>query len=353
MNRSGCYVVSSTMHLPVAPGISQLSQELIDEIIDYFQIICPEEYYHAKKNGDGLRTCALISRAFRSRSQKHLFTYIGVEMWDSNAAQSTWERLKDVFSTNPRLASHVKILTLTIKETDDLWSQCFGHPNFLACLAHMTESGGDRYPRLCALQIHLTTEAYSCSTAIGLSTAWSDALIDPKMCFIPSSVTSRLTSIEIHELHNVPVALFDTCHNLTKLNISRITLAPFEESKRIPIEKRPLIRELLVDGGEDLICRTGLRFDKLERLVFQGALEDRDLDYMRHIFRGAGSNTSSLEYLNFFLPRMFHQLCLILQATTDLTPGYPNQRRMDAISSIPTCTPKQVSIFLGRLTCGN
>jgi len=342
------------MHLSVAPGISQLSQELIDEIIDHFHIIRPEEDYHVKKNSDYLRTCALISRVFRSRSQKHLFTYIGIEMTDSNAVQSTWERLKDVFSTNPQLASHVKILTLRINETGDLWSRCVDHPNFLACLAHMSESGGDRYPRLCGLQIYLATRSsYESSDAIELSTAWSDALIYPTFRFVPSIVTSHLTSIEIHHLHNVPIALFDACHSLATLNISGITLALFEEAKRIPIEKRPLIRELSVDGSKDLICRTGLRFDKLERLVFHGALQDRDLDYMRHIFRGVGSNLSSLEYLNFFLPRMFHQLCLVLQATTDLTSGYQKQCGMHAMTSIPTYTPKYASIFLRCLTSVN
>jgi len=87
------------------------------------------------------------------------------------------------------------------------------------------------------------------------------------------------------------------------------------------------------DGREDLICRTGLRFDKLERFVFQGALQDVDPDYMQHhIFKGAGSN---LEYLNFFLPRMFHGICLVLQATGHhlLDSWLPKQRLVQAISS--------------------
>ena len=286
------------MGLSVATGISHLVQELIDEIIDYLPNDDWAEQY-------SLKSSALISRVFRSRSQKHLFTHIGVYMTGSNAAQSMLERLNGVFSTNPRLASYVRIFTLGLRE-DNLWSQSFAefaHPHFVACLAHMLRSS-DPYPSPGGLSIHLTT-----NTAYGpcwevISSFRSQISINSRTHFIPSVVTSRLTSIGICDLHNVPIALFDNCPNLSTLNIFGIRLGPFEESGRVPIEKRPLIRELLVADSEDLICRTGLRFDALERLVFQGSLNDKDMATMQHIFN---SNLSSLKYLNFFnLPGTYH-----------------------------------------------
>jgi hypothetical protein len=280
------------MRLSVAPGISHLFQELIDEIIDHLQ------------NDDwALESSALISRVFRSRSQKHLFTHIGVYMTGSNVAQSMLERLNDVFSTNPQLASHVRIFTLNLREAGDFWSlQSFAHPHFVACLAHMLRSS-DPYPSPRGLHIHLISYDY-CSDPEVNELLRRPISIDSSTHFIPSVVTSRLTSIRICDLHDVPIALFDNCSNLSTLNIFGIRLAPFDESGRVPIEKRPLIRELLVADSEDLICRTGLRFDALERLVFQGSLKDKDMATMQHIFN---SNLSSLEYLNFFnLPGAYH-----------------------------------------------
>jgi len=277
--------------LSVAPGISHLFQELIDEIIDHLQYDDSAEY-----DVDSLKSSALISRVFRSRSQKHLFTNIGVYMTGSNVAQPMLERLNDVFSTNPRLASHVRIFALRLREAGNLWSQPFAHPHFVACLAHMLRSS-DPYPSPGGLDIHLTTNDAYGQRLKAIALPRSQISIDLRTHFIPSVVKSRLTSIEICNLHDVPIALFDNCSNLSTLNIFGIKLAPFEESGRVPIENRPLIRELLVADSEDLICRTGLRFDGLERLVFQGTLEEEDMATMQHIFN---SNLLSLEYLNFF-----------------------------------------------------
>ena len=290
------------IRLSVAPGTSHLSQELIDEIIDHLQVFCLQDDDLVERNAVFLKTSALISRIFRSRSQKHLFTHIGVYMTGSNMAQSKLGRLNNVFSTNPRLASHVRIFTVRIRETDDLCSRSFDHPHFVACLGHILQSG-NTHPSPCGLQIYLTTNDVYGHRSEAIALPWR---LESRTYFIPSVVTSRLTSIEIRDILNVPIALFDACSNLRKLNIFGIRLVPFEESERIPIEKRPLIRELLVADSEDLICRTGLRFDALERLVFQGSLNDMDMDTMQHIFN---SNPSCLGYLNFFLPGTYQTKC--------------------------------------------
>ncbi|KIM43784.1 hypothetical protein M413DRAFT_443682 [Hebeloma cylindrosporum] len=258
--------------------ISQLSQELIDEIIDHLQVVRLQNDGWADRDLP-LRTCALISRLFRPRAQQHLFTHIGIKITSSHLANPFFERLNVVFSTNPKLASHVRIFTLRIRDTGDLWSR------------------GQSYPSRCGLQIHLTNKDPNAHHSQAMLTFWSHLSLNSDARFIPSVVTSRLTSIEIRNLHDVPIVLFDTCSNLRKLDVFTIRLAPFEESARIPVEKRPLIRELWVANSEDLICYTGLRFDALG-----GWNRTMDkLDIIQHIFTGADSNLSSLEYLNLFL----------------------------------------------------
>ena len=97
----------------------------------------------------------------------------------------------------------------------------------------------------------------------------------------------------ICNLRNVPVALFDTSHNLVELHIDGIALAPFDNSKRSPIEKRPLIHELWVKKGGDVVCNNCLCFDKLSKVTF--------CNYDVMAVRGVLSNPppSSLEYLYF------------------------------------------------------
>jgi len=109
--------------------------------------------------------------------------------------------------------------------------------------------------------------------------------------FVPF-IASRLTRTEIGYLLDVPVALFDTSHNLIKLSIDRITLVPFEDSKRGSIENRPLIRELWVKESEDVVRNNCLRFDKLSKVTFC----NYDIMTVRRIL---SNPPSSPEYLQF------------------------------------------------------
>ncbi|KIM43790.1 hypothetical protein M413DRAFT_443688 [Hebeloma cylindrosporum] len=275
------------MHLSAAPrqaAISRLSQELIDEIIDYFR---PLRYEDGRKSFcvAHLRRIALISRVFRPRSQKHLFTHIGVDMSGTPVAEATLERLNLVFYANHRLASHVRTFILATGEEGELCPRSFVYPHFIACLAHILLSRRT-YLSAQPLQIELIRPDFGRHSPIA---SFSHLSIDSRTHFIPLVVTSLLTTLAIGAVNDVPITLFDACFNLRRLDVLRVRLAPFEESKRIPLEKRPLI------------CRTGLRFDNLRKLTFQGTLEFEDVVTMRHIFAGVDSNLSSLEELNFFL----------------------------------------------------
>ena len=252
------------MHPSVAPDFSRLSQELIDEIIDHYFILSDPRNY--KEHKIAIKACPLISRAFRDRSQKFLFTSLFFVMDDESQADlKKLKRLNDVFSKNPRLASHVRELGLQVKNSSDLWNPCFEDRNFMECMAHISQRGTRQQPphlELClgANRPRFQREVAPISNRIPRSRAFETH-------FVPF-IASRLTSMEICYLRDVPVALFDTSHNLVELHIDGITLAPFDDSKRSPLEKRPLIRELWIKEGKDVVCNNCLRFDNLFKVTF-------------------------------------------------------------------------------------
>jgi hypothetical protein len=273
------------MQPSVEAGFSRLSQELIDEIIDYYFIRGDQAKLTEHKKAT--KACPLISRAFRDRSQKLLFTTLSLYMGDES--QTTLEdlkRLNDVFSKNPRLASHVRTLNLQVRFGTDLWNPCFEDRNFMECMAHMSWSVGHQPPHL---ELYLSPKRRLYLGPLGNRMPRSHAF---ETRFVPFTA-SRLTRLEIGHLLDVPVALFDTSHNLVKLSIDRITLAPFEDSKRGPIENRPLIRELWVKESEDVVRNNCLRFDKLSKVTFC----NHDIMTVRRIL--SNPPPSSLEYLQF------------------------------------------------------
>jgi len=281
----------------MATGISLLSQELIDKIIDYFFKTFDDDVSLTGRATVQLRICALISRAFRERSQKHLFTVVKICMdEDGRNATGTYNRLNKVFSMNPQLVSHIRVVKLILRGNDDPWHLCFADPNFVACITHILQSGirDQRSPNL-----HLYLGSVTYPTPMTNRTPRNLAF---ETLFIPM-VASRLTVLEIWDLSNLPIALFDTCHNLNTLCVRNIRLAPFEDSKRVPIKDRPSIRELRFAYSEDFICRSGLHFDNLSKVVFQGDMgfsDGGDMMTIRHILSGVDLNLSSLESLDFF-----------------------------------------------------
>jgi len=136
------------MHPSVEAGFSRLSQELIDEIINYYFILGDQA--KLKEHRKAIKACPVISRAFHDRSRKLLFTTLSLYMDDkSQTALDDLKRLNDVFSTNPRLASHVRTLELQVRFGTDLWNPCFEDRNFMECMAHMSQSGvGHQLPHL-------------------------------------------------------------------------------------------------------------------------------------------------------------------------------------------------------------
>jgi len=229
----------SMMHPYLTPGFSRLSQEIIDEIIDHYFFLRDDQLADLTEHRIATKACPLISRAFRDRSQKHLFTTLSFYMdHESQTSLDEFKRLNDVFSMNPRLASHVRVLDLEVKNSMGLWNSRLEDRNFMECLAHISQIGvGQRPPHLeINLREKRTDSIPPRTSSIPRSRAFEDHVVP--------FIASRLTRMFIIYLRDVPVALFDTSHNLVILHMEGITLAPFEDSKRGPIEQRPLIREL-------------------------------------------------------------------------------------------------------------
>jgi len=138
------------MQRSMATGISHLSQELIDEIVDHFFDSDDESCIAPVQPRS---TCALISRVFRERSQKHLFTFLEIFMTEGENTVNIFKRLNDVFSMNPGLVYHIRSLELIIctkdvdsdmdsndQDSNDRWLY-FADPNFVACMTHIFQSG--------------------------------------------------------------------------------------------------------------------------------------------------------------------------------------------------------------------
>ncbi|KIM43796.1 hypothetical protein M413DRAFT_388866 [Hebeloma cylindrosporum] len=211
-------------------------------------------------------------------------------MYDEcQASRNAFKRLNDVFSANPRLASHVRALGLEVKERTDLCKPCFEDRDFLGCLAHISRHcPGQQPPR--KFKIYLSVKDCDdqdpiTSPILTRSHAFETHLVP--------FIASRLTRLVISSLTDVPVALFDTSHNLVKLYLNEVTLAPFDDSKRGPIEKRPLIRDLWVKASQSVICSDCFRFDELVKVTFF----DYDVLTVRSVL--TNPPPSSLKYLVF------------------------------------------------------
>jgi len=272
------------MYPSAISGFSRLSQELIDEIIDYSFILGDRDRIIRMQQRIAIKAFSLICRAFRHRAKQLLFTTLSFVMKEEFLGE--FKRLNDVFSMNPRLASHVRVLELRVRGCSGLRDLFFEDRNLLECIGHISRNGFGHQPLHLEVYTYTHREQYPIYQGPSITRSRSF-----EAHFVPF-IASRLTSMDIRDLSEVPVALFDTSHNLFDLHIEGITLAPFEDSKRGPIEKRPLIRELWVKESEDVVCNNCLRFDRLSKVTFC----NYDEMTVQHVLL---SPPLSLEYLGF------------------------------------------------------
>ncbi|KAF8954341.1 hypothetical protein BDZ97DRAFT_1928476 [Flammula alnicola] len=128
------------------PPISQLSQELIDKILD-----------HVAANssgwlGDNLLQCAFVSRSFRPRSQLYIFSSIDIR-GGSETREEKVQNLLEIIQDNPEIAHYIEELSLEC--TDNEYSWIFEDQTFIDVMERILTS--DRPLR--KLTIKADTEA--------------------------------------------------------------------------------------------------------------------------------------------------------------------------------------------------
>ncbi|KAJ3511912.1 hypothetical protein NLJ89_g3831 [Agrocybe chaxingu] len=117
--------------------LQSLAQELLDTIIDEIALPITNPFciiQHSTAEGvDTLRHCALVCRAFRHQSQRHLFKFIDITslLFGPTGSYSddrlyrqrpeAWKRLNEVLKENPLLATYVRELGLWVDPEDLPW----------------------------------------------------------------------------------------------------------------------------------------------------------------------------------------------------------------------------------------
>ena len=184
------------------PPILQLSQELIDEIID--DTVTP-----MKKD---LMSLSLVCRAFRPRCEKHIFTSIRFSNiavgWGTTTSDRGKRILKflDILSRKPYIAGHVRELHLGVGE-DQEWIM---EPGFLKIMDFIRQSG---LP-LKKFELRLT----------GITGTRGQKIANPRRfakSFCAPFITPFLSSLYIRDLDDVPLTLVADCANLKTLDIVR------------------------------------------------------------------------------------------------------------------------------------
>jgi hypothetical protein len=184
------------------PPILQLSQELIDEIID--DTVTP-----TKKD---LMSLSLVCRAFRPRCEKHIFTSIrfsniAVNCGTSDRAKKILKFL-DILSRKPYIAGHVRELHLGVGK-DQEWIM---EPGFLKIMDFIRQS---------ANEVPLKRFEFA-----GKPFAREQKITNPRRfaeSFCAPFITPFLSSLCIKDLKDVPLTLVADCANLKSLDISRTT----------------------------------------------------------------------------------------------------------------------------------
>ena len=187
------------------PPILQLSQELIDEIID--DTVTP-----TKKD---LMSLSLVCRAFRPRCEKHIFTSIRFSNftvgWGTTATDRAKRILKflDILSRKPYIAGHVQELHLDVWGYDQEW---IVEPGFLKIMDFIRQS--EDGPPLKRFELD------------GITGARGQKIANPRRfakSFCAPFITPSLSSLCIKDLYDVPLTLIADCANLKSLDIARTT----------------------------------------------------------------------------------------------------------------------------------
>ncbi|KAJ3511917.1 hypothetical protein NLJ89_g3829 [Agrocybe chaxingu] len=204
-----------------------LAQELLDAIVDELALPlgdCIPQHLSTATIVVTLKNCALVSRSFRRRSQRHLFHTIditsllfrpkGCYSRDNIRRQSpkAWKRLNEILQENPLLPTYIRQLGLWVDPTNLPWNRGDLGDVFSDIMAAIANAGKLR-------KLVLSSEGMERHfSAIGGLARLSEPIIariwDPY-------IAPFVTSVELRCLA-VPIDLFSQCIRLEEMKLESI-----------------------------------------------------------------------------------------------------------------------------------
>lgn len=199
------------------PSISQLSQELIDRIID--AVIEYNETFESRKT---LVSSSLVCRSFRSRSQKLLYLHVTI---DAQRIDSFYRLVKN----HSIIAGYVEDLELLLTNNDYKW--VWEDQRFMRIM--------DMLARPISSLRKLRLRARH-----GIQTIEDGQAMVQK--FVKPYIAEKITSLQINGLSPIPVEVFASCIHLTDLTLSWTeTDTTFLASPDVEILARPIDLRIL------------------------------------------------------------------------------------------------------------
>ncbi|KAF8876878.1 hypothetical protein CPB84DRAFT_1966488 [Gymnopilus junonius] len=211
------------------PPIANLSQELIDNIIDH--IAADSQPGCTGFLGGNLQQCALVSRSFRPRSQLQIFSFIHIRGDPSSKRQHIVQNLLQIIHDHPDIAHYIEELSLECTDLEPSWM--YEDPSFLSILECISTSGKP----LRKLTMIADTRADDGFETLPLED--TGRLLNT--FFLPF-IAPFITTLSLHRLLNVPIEMVESCVNVTELELLEVEFEEWPDSRHQKLPSAQLQR---------------------------------------------------------------------------------------------------------------
>lgn len=185
-----------------------LSQELVDEIIDFLYLHAKETHWSHGNHYHYLSNCALVCRSFVARSQMHLFSQITLPAQPGSRKlragdYSRISSLLAILDKNPSLANHIQQLRLVLPAGHTSWM--YYTPEMLPLMNKINST-----------PVPLRTLCIDTATRFQIPSAASfRKVID----FWERTIAPYITTIRIERVTELPPNLLTMCPHLRDLTL--------------------------------------------------------------------------------------------------------------------------------------
>ena len=330
--------------MPEVP-ISQLSQELVDKIIDDLAESLEGLRVHRWHD---LSHCSLVCKSFLPRSQYHIFRTIKIQSegaFEHELCIKRCEELGRILTQSPHIGIYVQELHLEIQPNDKI---CLHQtPSFLQAINQLSQA---HHPL-----DKLTLGALFSPCQLGEPQGFLDA-------FTRLFISPFITSLHIHGINNTPIRMIQECVNLSALTLSGAGLEC--DSRSNPSRQyvpRPRLRSLKYfesHGAIEKLTGKGFTYHPIHLSTLRALTiytnHVKDILCMQSIIRA----TDSLEELyletqdNICIPPRYFSTSPVYFSSLQLNPNLiPEQHyhwKGRSISKNQSCTSYMSMLFLGR-----